>query len=54
MVAEDVPSYKIVNGQPAEPLLTRIVEPRDRRAALAAGRGSALCTAPPARRWPSA
>ena len=25
MVAEDVPSYKIVNGQPAEPLLTRIV-----------------------------
>jgi PAS domain S-box-containing protein len=23
--AEDVPSYKIVNGQPAEPLLTRIV-----------------------------
>jgi PAS domain S-box-containing protein len=25
MVAEDVPSYKIVNDQPAEPLLTRIV-----------------------------
>ena len=25
MVAEDVPSYKIVNGKPAEPLLTRIV-----------------------------
>ena len=25
MVAEDVPSFKIVNGQPAEPLLTRIV-----------------------------
>jgi PAS domain S-box-containing protein len=25
MVAQDVPSYKIVNGQPAEPLLTRIV-----------------------------
>jgi PAS domain S-box-containing protein len=25
VVAEDVPSYKIVNGQPAEPLLTRIV-----------------------------
>jgi PAS domain S-box-containing protein len=25
MVAEDVPSYKVVNGQPAEPLLTRIV-----------------------------
>jgi PAS domain S-box-containing protein len=25
MVAEDVPSYKIVNGQPTEPLLTRIV-----------------------------
>ena len=25
MVAEDVPSYKIVNGQAAEPLLTRIV-----------------------------
>src|SRR3954471_17677416 len=25
MRAEDVPSYKIVNGQPAEPLLTRIV-----------------------------
>lgn len=25
MVAEDVPSYKIVNGQPAEPLLTRVV-----------------------------
>jgi PAS domain S-box-containing protein len=25
MVAEDVPSYKIVNGNPAEPLLTRIV-----------------------------
>ncbi|HEX5899971.1 MAG TPA: PAS domain-containing protein [Solirubrobacteraceae bacterium] len=25
MVAEDVPSYKIVNGQRAEPLLTRIV-----------------------------
>ena len=25
MVAEDVPSYKIVNGQPAEPMLTRIV-----------------------------
>ena len=41
MVAEDVPSYKIVNGQPAEPLLTRIVQPRDRRAALAAGQGRA-------------
>jgi PAS domain S-box-containing protein len=25
MVAEDVPSYKIVTGQPAEPMLTRIV-----------------------------
>jgi len=25
VVAEDVPSWKIVNGQPAEPLLTRIV-----------------------------
>jgi PAS domain S-box-containing protein len=25
IVAEDVPSYKIVNGEPAEPLLTRVV-----------------------------
>jgi PAS domain S-box-containing protein len=39
MVAEDVPSYKIVNGQPAEPLLTRIVhrETGERRWRLVKG-----------------
>ena len=53
MVAEDVPSYKIVNGQPAEPLLTRIVnretgEQRWRLVKAAPLRG------PPASSWRSA